>query len=178
VEKLFDIAFTLIDVMTVVPIETATFEVGPRDHLAHILYLVTHLRNGESRFVGLLHAKIRDSLPNLAASLQLPVAPTPPSNPSMERSVYQESSTGSTTSSPYGSPDNTNHALPATAARFPSMLVPSHSSPETGGMGLNITTEAPAGSSSLSEGGNQYPMSFGSRGGSSHGSGPGPGYSN
>lgn len=184
-EKTFDIAFTLIDVMTVVPFETSAFEVGPREYLRHLLSLVTHLRNGESRFVALLHSKIRESLPSLAQSLQIPVAPTPPSNTLHDQPVYQESSTGSTASSPYGSPEATSHVLTAGSARFPPLLIHTSSHSDPTGMGLNIgsplsstSADTPSRQLHTSDGPMSYPVPFGSHPGSAPGAGAGSGYPN
>ena len=110
IEKLFDIAFILTDVLTVIPIETATFEVGPRDYLSHILQLLSGLWGGETRYVKLLHTKIHESLPAMAASLALPTPPSSTSNHSLKRfspNLTDGSGGGSTStgpSSPYSSP--------------------------------------------------------------------------
>jgi hypothetical protein len=107
VEKLFDIAYTLIDVMAVVPLDTTPYTVGPRDHLSRILWLITTLRGGETRYASLLHAKIHEALPNLAASLGLPPGSAGTSasgHVQLERVVkYEDGSTASGGSSPYDS---------------------------------------------------------------------------
>ena len=77
-EKLFDIAYVLVDVIALMPVEPSSFVASPRDHLSHFLTLITSLRHGEARFVGLLRNKIRENLPDLAATLGLPLAPPPP----------------------------------------------------------------------------------------------------
>ncbi|MCJ1478431.1 hypothetical protein MMC13_007111 [Lambiella insularis] len=99
IEKLFDVACTLIDVMSCVPIETATFEVGPKDYLAHFYHLISTLRQGESRFVALLEGKIRDTLPTIGSSFGLTLPTT-----SHDRIFTREESSRSSNSSPYSSP--------------------------------------------------------------------------
>lgn len=56
-EKVFDIACTLIDVMSCGLIETRSL-----DYLNELVTLIT-LRGGKSRFLPLLMARIEDSLP-------------------------------------------------------------------------------------------------------------------
>lgn len=99
-EKLFDVACTLTDVISCVPIDTATFEFGPRDYLSQFLTLISTLRGGGSRYVGLLQAKIRETLPLMAGSFALPML-----SPILaERAIKYEESSGSSNSTPYGSP--------------------------------------------------------------------------
>lgn len=70
VEKLFDIACTLTDVMSCVPIEQYTFEYGPREYLNSMTSLVSKLRGGQQRYLPLLVSKINDTLPSsIPASL-------------------------------------------------------------------------------------------------------------
>ncbi|KAH0537399.1 hypothetical protein FGG08_005798 [Glutinoglossum americanum] len=71
IEKLFDVACTLTDVMACVPLDSATFEIGPRDYLMELVNLISTLRGGESRFLPLLLVKINDSLPHLSPSPSL-----------------------------------------------------------------------------------------------------------
>ena len=61
--------------MSCVPIETATCEIGPQDCLIGFLRLISTLRGGDSRYVGLLQGKIKDTLPSMAASLGLALYP-------------------------------------------------------------------------------------------------------
>ena len=68
IEKVFDVACTLIDVMSCVPIESRKFEPGPQECLNQLLTLISTLRGGESRYLPLVMAKIRDTLPNLHIS--------------------------------------------------------------------------------------------------------------
>lgn len=80
IEKIFDIAYSLADVMALDPVETNTYEVGPRDFLSTFLQYITALRNGETKYLGLLQAKIREVHPALANSLGLPIQPPPRSS--------------------------------------------------------------------------------------------------
>jgi hypothetical protein len=68
IEKLFDVACTLTDVMACVPLESASFDIGPRDYLMEFVSLLSRLRGGDSRFLPLLLTKINDSLPLLSSS--------------------------------------------------------------------------------------------------------------
>jgi hypothetical protein len=61
--------------MVLNPIETHTFEVGPRDYLTAFLRYISTLRNGETKYVGLLHARIHELHPALANSLGFPGPP-------------------------------------------------------------------------------------------------------
>ncbi|KAI9707432.1 MAG: hypothetical protein M1836_000393 [Candelina mexicana] len=63
VEKLFDVACTLTDVMACVPINATTFEIGPRDYLDQFMRLISTLPGGKSRFLPLLLAKVQETLP-------------------------------------------------------------------------------------------------------------------
>jgi hypothetical protein len=73
VEKLFDIACTLTDVMACVPLEPTAFEVGPREYLHQFLTLISTLRGGDSRFLPLLLAKVNEVLPSMAAPIARPL---------------------------------------------------------------------------------------------------------
>ncbi len=69
IEKVFDVACTLIDVMSCVPLESRKFEPGPQEYLNSLLTLISTLRGGESRFLPLVVAKIRDTLPAIGSQL-------------------------------------------------------------------------------------------------------------
>lgn len=69
IEKVFDVACTLIDVMSCVPLESRKFEPGPQAHLNQLLTLISTLRGGESRYLPLVMAKIRDTLPAIGTAL-------------------------------------------------------------------------------------------------------------
>lgn len=68
VKKLFDVACTLIDVMSCVPLEPHGFEIGPRDHLNHFIHLMSKLRGGQSRYLPLLLTKINETMPGLQST--------------------------------------------------------------------------------------------------------------
>jgi hypothetical protein len=97
--------------MSCVPIETATYDVGPRDYLSHLLSLISTLRRGESRYVALLQGKIRDTLPTMATSFALPIPAA-----SLERIMSNDESSVSTNSSPYNSP-----SLHVATPRYPTL---------------------------------------------------------
>lgn len=65
IEKLFDIACTLTDVIACVPLDTAIFGTIPADYMNQFLFLISRLRGGASRFVPLLLAKISENIPSL-----------------------------------------------------------------------------------------------------------------
>ena len=96
IEKLFDISCTLVDVISCVPIDTASFEVGPQDYLNQLIHLISILRGGKSRYLGLLQTKIRDTLPSVEASFSLSLMANIPN--------LKYESSGSSSSTPYGSP--------------------------------------------------------------------------
>jgi len=76
VEKLFDIACSLTDVLSLLPNPADPFVLGPRDYLTQFLTLLSTLRNGDSRFLPLLLSKVHDVLPRLAS----PMLQTVPEN--------------------------------------------------------------------------------------------------
>ncbi|GAB1739500.1 hypothetical protein D0862_08902 [Hortaea werneckii] len=65
IEKLFDVACTLTDVMSCVPYEQYTFEYGPRDYLNQMMSLISTLRGGQQRYMPLLLSKINEAMPSL-----------------------------------------------------------------------------------------------------------------
>ncbi|KAI4145302.1 MAG: hypothetical protein LQ340_006334, partial [Diploschistes diacapsis] len=171
VEKLFDIAYSLADIIALNAVETGTYEAGPGDHLTAFLSFVSTLRNGETKFVGLLQAKIREVLPSLAISLGLLHPPPPPPTPSSTRSASSSGNahqplipplgrldgTESSVSSPYGSPSAMTSAPPHTSVpmRFAvGRQVASPASPDAGdaattmSMGVSRSIGSPAGSTS------------------------------
>ncbi|KJX93866.1 c6 zinc finger domain containing protein [Zymoseptoria brevis] len=64
IEKLFDVACTLTDVMSVIPQDQYTFELGPRDYLNQLTSLISTLRGGQQRYLPLLMQKISDAVPD------------------------------------------------------------------------------------------------------------------
>ncbi|KAK3675367.1 hypothetical protein LTR78_004877 [Recurvomyces mirabilis] len=101
IEKLFDIACTLTDVMSCVPLEQHTFEYGPRDYLSQLMALISSLRGGQQKYMPLLLSKINESMPAMPThGYALP--------PRVE-DIYDSSQTHSSgpnsgVSSPFGSP--------------------------------------------------------------------------
>ncbi|KAF2477284.1 uncharacterized protein BDR25DRAFT_45191 [Lindgomyces ingoldianus] len=80
IEKLFDIACCLTDVVACIPFSPDTFALGPRDYVSQFLTLFSTLRGGHTRYLPLLLSKVSDVLPNLPLprSLNIPQA-LPPS---------------------------------------------------------------------------------------------------
>ena len=103
IEKVFDVACTLIDVMSCVPIDSANFELGPLDYLTRLINLMFTLRGGGSRYVPLVIAKIQETLPAIAPSIihsiDLRIPNDHPRNTKSKRS-----SSNSSTSSPFSTP--------------------------------------------------------------------------
>lgn len=102
VEKLFDIACTLIDVMSCVPMSPTTFDSGPREYLNRFVSLISSLRGGQSRYLPLLQTKMSEVLP----SFQLPILQ---SHSQSHMDLYTEASASSSTpvsqaASPYTTP--------------------------------------------------------------------------
>lgn len=102
VEKLFDVACTLTDVMACVPFEQHTFEYGPRDYLNQFLAVISTLRGGQQRYLPLLLSKINETLPAM---------PTPgysmvqvPGGRGRIDELYDSSNPNSGDSTPFGSP--------------------------------------------------------------------------
>jgi hypothetical protein len=69
IEKLFDVACTVADVIACVPLDRKTIEVGPADYLQQCLSLISTLRGGSSRFPSLLLAKVSENLPFMSISI-------------------------------------------------------------------------------------------------------------
>ncbi|KAK6585395.1 hypothetical protein PZA11_002122 [Diplocarpon coronariae] len=65
IEKLFDVACSLTDVLALLPPNPDPFLPGPRDYLHDFMTLLSVLRNGDHRFLPLLLAKVHDVLPRL-----------------------------------------------------------------------------------------------------------------
>ena len=57
-----------------IPFSPNTYTLGPRDHIAHFLTLLSALRGGQTRYLQLLVAKVSDVLPNfpLPRTLNVP----------------------------------------------------------------------------------------------------------
>lgn len=74
IEKLFDVACTLTDVIAYVPLDSLSGTASdPRHYLNRFVDLIANLRGGSSRYVPLLLAKLSESLPDMATPFhQLP----------------------------------------------------------------------------------------------------------
>ncbi|TAQ85776.1 hypothetical protein B7494_g5901 [Chlorociboria aeruginascens] len=84
IEKLFDVACSLTDVLSLLPAHSDPFTLGPRDYLHQFMTLLSLLRSGDNRFLPLLLAKVHDVLPKLTN----PMLQTVPDNsPSMGTEV-------------------------------------------------------------------------------------------
>ena len=90
--------------MSCVPIESRKFEPGPQEYLNQLLTLISTLRGGESRYLPLVMAKIRDTLPTIGTAMpQSLVMKT--ANAELERQkLKRESNSSSASSSPYSTP--------------------------------------------------------------------------
>lgn len=111
IEKLFDVACTLTDVMSCVPFPQHTFEYGPRDYLNQLMNLISTLRGGQQRYLPLLLSKVQDAVPSMNPSPTFPLIPT---NPSRFEELYDgtnsqshSSNPNSGNSSPFHSPNLT-----------------------------------------------------------------------
>ena len=100
--------------MSCVPIDEDSFSVGPHDCLMRLTHLISTLRGGGTRYVGLLQAKINETLPTMASSFVFPLR-----TPTLEWAMSEESSE-SATSTPYASP-----LLPFAATSVPYLPVSS-----------------------------------------------------
>lgn len=68
IEKIFEVACTLIDVMACLSatgLRSSGFKLGPQDHLKHFVTLVNELPGGRARFLPLLLTKISQTVPAL-----------------------------------------------------------------------------------------------------------------
>lgn len=105
IEKLFDVACTLTDVISCVPTDDSSFEFGPRDYLNQLMTLISSLRGGQQRYMPLLVSKINDTMPN-APSYALPMLATNGTSTVSEfcGSSQDTGSPNSSDSTPFGSP--------------------------------------------------------------------------
>lgn len=112
IEKIFDVACTLTDVISCVPLESAdSFEVGPLDYLNQFLNLISKLRGGDSRFLPLLLAKVSENLPSMG------LAPMIHALPIMKQECSDESLSSPALSTPRSAP----LMMPSPMAIVPSM---------------------------------------------------------
>ena len=87
VEKVFDVACTLIDVMACVP-DRASYGPAPQQYLNQMLVLISTLRGGEARYLPLIMAKIRDELPTVANQLPASLTGQAAAAPVAQGSAY------------------------------------------------------------------------------------------
>lgn len=103
IEKVFDVACTLIDVMSCVPIDSTEFELGPLDYLTQLINLLSTLRGGETRYMPLVVIKIQETLPAIAPTIIQSLDLETPDARVRDVQVRQSSSSSSA-SSPLSSP--------------------------------------------------------------------------
>lgn len=138
IEKLFDVACTLTDVMSCVPLEQHTFEYGPRDFLNQLMSLISTLRGGQTKYLPLLQQKVQDTLTSVPIPNQsIQTSPPGPRLGEMyEASRYHSSTTSSSGNTPLGSPSldsSETHRFmmselsgqPSQVAGFPPVITPS-----------------------------------------------------
>jgi len=94
IEKLFDVACTLTDVMAVIPQEssgpTSGFSLGPRDYLNQLMRIIGSLRGGQQRYMPVLMQKIEGTL--ASQGIPAPSYGVPSFPPSRSNSdIYEES---------------------------------------------------------------------------------------
>lgn len=127
IEKLFDVACTLTDVMSCVPYEQHSFEYGPRDYLNQLMTLISSLRGGQQRYMPLLLAKVHEAMPQLPThGYSIPMAP-PPAADLYDSAGSQGHAHSSTASTPFGSPPLSSAA--ASLVGFPQDSAPYHPQP-------------------------------------------------
>ena len=133
IEKLFDIACTLTDVIACVPLDTAIFGTIPADYLNQFLYLISRLRGGASRFVPLLLAKISENIPSLTGLKFIqsdyqdalsPAGSGTGSAPSRSIPLAQSQSPNSPYPSPHGPPTEPNLVFAGESLTLSPMLAP------------------------------------------------------
>lgn len=157
IEKLFDIACTLIDVMAYVPPQSlsqrSNFDSGPRDYLNRFIQLISTLRGGQSRYLPLIVNKVNEVLPShslpLSLSRNLQANAASGSNTRLE-DVY-ESSGGSASqeATPYDSPPS--HGPPASGLSMrPAQHLPSSQYSSYSGHYDNASSQVAGGASDYS----------------------------
>ncbi|KAF1945124.1 hypothetical protein EJ02DRAFT_67918 [Clathrospora elynae] len=80
IEKLFDVACCLTDVVACTSFSPDAFALGPRDYVSRFLTLISSLRGGQSRYLPLLLAKLSEVLPNLPLPRSLTLPQTTPAS--------------------------------------------------------------------------------------------------
>ncbi|KAL9086593.1 MAG: hypothetical protein Q9165_007036 [Trypethelium subeluteriae] len=95
VEKIFDIACALTDVMAILPMYSEDLELGPREYLSQLVSLLSRLRGGQQRFLPLLLSKINDTIPNMASSISLSISSVSSGNRLEDQHAESRSSSSS-----------------------------------------------------------------------------------
>ncbi|KAF1831835.1 hypothetical protein BDW02DRAFT_36174 [Decorospora gaudefroyi] len=129
VEKLFDIACCLTDVVACTSFSPDALALGPRDYVSRFLTLISTLRGGQTRYLPLLLSKLSEVLPNLPLPRSLNLAQTVPASSlgltatgsgTLPSNVLDEFSANSDTSSPSYPSNNLIRRLAAqTGAQLP-----------------------------------------------------------
>lgn len=127
IEKLFDIACCLTDVVACIPFSPDTFALGPRDYVSRFLTLFSALHGGQTRYLQLLVAKVSEVLPNLPLPRSLNIPPlgaglglTPNSLGSVPSNISDELSSMATVTSPsYPSTELIRQLAAQTGAQLP-----------------------------------------------------------
>ncbi|KAK7514664.1 uncharacterized protein IWZ02DRAFT_181478 [Phyllosticta citriasiana] len=118
IEKLFDVACTLTDVMACVPLEQHSYEVGPRDYLRRFVNIMSTLRGGQTRYLGLLLQKINEVLPSMGVTMPRLGATSAPASARLDE-LYDNSTSVSAQGSHVGSHEATPFESPP-----PPMTIP------------------------------------------------------
>jgi hypothetical protein len=90
IEKLFDIACCLADVVAVTSFSPDAFALGPRDYVSRFLTLISTLRGGHCRYLPLLRAKLSEfstDLP-LSQTISAPAIGMPCTEAALTNMVY------------------------------------------------------------------------------------------
>jgi Fungal specific transcription factor domain len=146
IEKLFDVACTVSDVIAYVPLDGSIFEIGPSEYLNQFLCLISKLRGGSSRFLPLLLAKISEDVPGMTTPISRALVPIKNENDDESPSPYSTQSAPPhrlsplvmpilspsisnpdllfSTRSPLGSDPSTPLGMPTIAAPVPPRSVP------------------------------------------------------
>ncbi|OQD61649.1 hypothetical protein PENPOL_c016G00520 [Penicillium polonicum] len=93
IEKIFEVACTLIDVMACLSaagLRSSGFKLGPQDYLKHFFTLIHDLPGGRRRFLPLLLTKIGQTLPSMVDTITVHLKLQP--GPLVPRSISEESS--------------------------------------------------------------------------------------
>lgn len=160
VEKIFDIACALADVMAIVPMDSNTSESGPRDYLREMISLLSRLRGGQQRFLPLLLSKVNETIPDMTHSVTPNMSsmslvderrevqyPSSRSNSSQSTTPPSFSSPSGSTTHPVFSDDTTGTAKYPMAASFSS---------SAGFAAINPTTSFPGQEQHFSYGSGQH----------------------